>query len=91
MLGYMRFFELLQVAIGKRECLTSCLTDEEWDSLYLECEKHTVLGIAYVGILKLPKEQMPPSALLAKWRREAEVIKRRNELVRHVSTTTSRE
>ena len=81
MLGYMRFFELLQVAIGKRECLTSCLTDEEWDSLYLECEKHTVLGIAYVGILKLPKEQMPPSALLAKWRREAEVIKRRNELV----------
>lgn len=45
------------------------------------CEKQYVLRLAFVGIQKLPKEQMPPSDLLAKWTRETEVIKRRNELV----------
>ena len=45
------------------------------------CEKQYVLRLAFAGIQKLPKEQMPPSDLLAKWTRETEVIKRRNELV----------
>ncbi len=81
MLGNMRFFELLQVAIGNRECLTSCLTDEEWDSLYFECEKHNILGIAYVGITKLPKEQCPSSHLLETWSDVALTMKERNSLL----------
>lgn len=84
MLGNMRFFELLQVAIGKRECLTSCLTDEEWDSLCSECEKHCILGIAFVGIQKLPKEQMPPSELYAKWQKDAQTEKERREQVTEI-------
>lgn len=84
MLGNMRFFELLQVAIGKRECLTSCLTDEEWDSLCSECEKHSILGIAFVGIQKLPKEQMPPSELYAKWQKDAQTEKERREQVTEI-------
>lgn len=73
--------ELLHVAIGKRKSLIYCPTDDEWNEVYLLCEKQNVLRLAFVGIQKLSKEQMPPSALLAKWTREAEVIKRRNELV----------
>jgi hypothetical protein len=73
--------ELLHVAIGKRKSLIYCPTDDEWNEVYLLCEKQNVLRLAFAGIQKLPKEQMPPSDLLAKWRRETEVIKRRNELV----------
>ena len=73
------FFELLQVAIGNRQTLTSCPTDEEWESLYNECEKHALLGIAFAGVEKLPKEQTPPFDVLAEWLHDAQVAKERNE------------
>lgn len=78
---YSLLFNLLQTAIGVKDCLPRLLADEEWIKLHSTCILHNILGIAFAGIQKLPKEQMPPSALLAKWTREAEVIKRRNELV----------
>ena len=74
-------FRIFQIAFDGRGKLTRQLSDEEWNSLYIECQRQLVVCISLIGIQKLPKEQMPPSALLAKWRREAEVIKRRNELV----------
>lgn len=73
------FFEILQVAIGNRQTLTSCPTDEEWESLYNECEKHALLGIAFAGVEKLPKEQTPPFDVLAEWLHDAQVAKERNE------------
>ena len=72
-------FELLQVAIGNRKALTSRLTDEEWESLYSECEKHALLGIAFAGVEKLPKEQYPPFDVLAEWVHDAQVAKERNK------------
>ena len=73
------FFEILQVAIGNRQTLTSCPTDEEWESLYNECEKHALLGIAFAGVEKLPKEQTPPFDVLAEWLHDAQLAKERNE------------
>ena len=72
-------FELLQVAIGNRKALTSRLTDEEWESLYSECEKHALLGIAFCGVERLPKEQYPPFDVLAEWVHDAQVAKDRNK------------
>lgn len=73
------FFDLLQVAIGNRQALTSCPTDEEWDSLYNECEKHALLGIAFAGVERLPKEQCPPFDVLAEWVHDAQVTKENNK------------
>lgn len=72
-------FELLQVAIGNRKALTSRLTDEEWESLYSECEKHALLGIAFCGVERLPKEQFPPFDVAAEWVHDAQVAKERNK------------
>lgn len=74
----MALFELIQVAIGRRNKLTHPLSKEEWVSLRLECKKQALLGIGYVGITRLPKEQCPPIELLAQWVHGAEKIKRRN-------------
>ena len=53
------FFELLQIAIGNRKELTRQLTDDEWASMYGICEKQALLGIAFAGVERLPKEQVP--------------------------------
>lgn len=73
------FFELLQIAIGNRKELTRQLSCDEWESLYSECEKQALLGIAFAGVEKLPKEQYPPFDVLAEWVHDAQVTKERNE------------
>lgn len=75
-------FQILQVAIGKQQNLPRILSDDEWSELHSECVRQNVLGIAFTGILKLPDGQLPPSALYAKWKREAEVTKHRYELLK---------
>lgn len=75
------FFELLQIAIGNRKELTRQLLDDEWASLYSECEKHALLGITFCGVERLPKEQFPPFDVAAEWVHDAQVAKERNELL----------
>ena len=72
------FFELLQVAIGIRKELSRQLTDVEWEALYGICEKQALLGIAFAGVERLPKEQCPPFDVLAEWVHDAYLIKSQN-------------
>ena len=61
------FNELIQVAIGQRSCMSRALTMEEWKGLYGLLKKHALLGVGYVAIQKLPKEQWPPNAMIMQW------------------------
>ena len=61
------FFEFLQVTIGQRPRHTRALTMEEWKGLYGLLKKHALLGVGYVAIQKLPKEQWPPNAMIMQW------------------------
>ena len=72
-------FQLLQVAIGNRDCLTSCPTGEEWEELYPSSNRQRVIATVFDGILKLPKEQLPPSELFAKWQEDARIEKERRK------------
>ena len=72
------FFELIQVAIGQRSCLSRALTMEEWKGLYDLLKKHALLGVGYVAIQKLPREQWPPKAMILQWVAIAHQIRQRN-------------
>ena len=72
------FNELIQVAIGQRSCMSRALTMEEWKGLYGLLKKHTLLGIGYVAIQKLPREQWPPKAMILQWVAIAQQIRQRN-------------
>lgn len=61
------FFEFLQVTIGQRSCMSRALTMGEWKGLYGLLKKHALLGVGYVAIQKLPKEQWPPNAMIMQW------------------------
>ena len=69
------------MAIGNRKELTRQLSDDEWASLYSECEKQALLGITFCGVERLPKEQFPPFDVAAEWVHDAQVAKERNELL----------
>ena len=72
------FLELLQAAEGKRRCLSKVLTEEEWIQVYGLFKKHALLGIGYVAIQKLPREQWPPKAMILQWVAIAQQIRQRN-------------
>lgn len=76
-----RFLELLQIAIGKRDRLSHTPTMEEWRGLFADSQKQSVVGIAFAGVERLPKEQWPPQALLFEWIGAAERIKQKNALL----------
>lgn len=74
------FYNLLRIAIGNSMELPHQLNNDEWEALYNICKKQAVLGLVFVGIQKLPKEQMPPIELFEKWSEQALRAKARNEL-----------
>lgn len=73
------FFELIKIAIGQHEKLSTTPTAEEWEEAYDLAQRQTLTGIAFCGVQRLPEEQRPPRNLLMKWYMAAEQIKRKNE------------
>ena len=72
-------FELLKTAIGQRKVLSAVPSAKEWEAIYDLLSKHTLLGIGYVAIQKLPREQWPPKMLVLKWTSVATAISHQNK------------
>ena len=75
------FFELLQVALLLRTFLSSTPSEEEWNDIYEISKKHTLVGIAYSGIERLPSEQKPNLSFLWGWHQDVLNIEKNNELI----------
>lgn len=82
-------YELIQVAIGQRDKLSHTPTPEEWKRLYADALKQSVVGVAFEGVQKLPKEQWAPQALLFEWVGTCEQIKAQNQIVNKRSAEIS--
>lgn len=61
------------------------LAPEEWPALYEMAVRQSVLGVAYAGIQRLPKDAQPPMELAFQWASEAETIRGHNRLVNGVA------
>ena len=53
------FFALIRCGIGKDDRLPATPSKEQWDELFDIACKQTLQGIAYAGIEKLPKNNVP--------------------------------
>lgn len=77
---YDLFFELIQVAIGRKTCLSHTLTAKEWETLYRMAESQAVLGICFVGVKRTKETQTGmPGHLFLQWLAMAAKILQRNE------------
>lgn len=77
-------FTLIRLAFGAGEDESANFnveTAEEWSLLYSLASKLSVVGIAYAGICKLPKDRRPPLDLAFQWASEAEAIRGHNRMV----------
>lgn len=76
------FFELVQVALGVRPCLSHSPVAEELGELYAMAKKQSLVGVCFAGVQKLQAQQQePPEMLYLKWMGMAAKIQQRNELV----------
>ena len=77
------FFELIQVSIYRREALSRVPSPNEWISLFRMAQKQALVGICFIGVQRLPKEQREemPKGLMMQWFALAEGIRQRNALV----------
>lgn len=84
------FFELVQVALGKRVCLSHTPRStgsglafaDEWKALYDMAKKQSLVGVCFAGVQRLQTQrQEPPEMLYLTWMGMAAKIQQRNQTV----------
>lgn len=75
------FFDLIKVAVEEKDTLSGMPTPDEWIAIYTLAKEHTLEGILFSAIEKLPKEQRPPRPILLKWFAATEIIQQKNRIV----------
>lgn len=76
------FFELIQVTLGVRVCLSHSPTPEEWKMLYDIAKKQSLMGVCFAGVQRLVgQQQEPPEMTYLTWMGMAAKIQQRNQTV----------
>lgn len=80
------FFELIQLSLGARDCLSRNPSVEEWKMIYENAYRQSLLGISFSAVTKLPECQRPQGDLFFQWLSMAVEIQNRNK---HVDEQTA--
>ncbi|MCQ2105097.1 MAG: nucleotidyltransferase family protein [Fibrobacter sp.] len=81
---YDNFFLLLRIALGCPGASVGAfprLSADEWERIYNEADRQTLLGLAFDGVMKLPQELRPPMELMFQWASEAESFSGLNKIL----------
>lgn len=72
--------ELLQIALQRKTELSRIPSASEWQQLYKVSEDHSIIGLMFGGIERLPKNQLPPMDLLMDWLGQTEYQKSEKDI-----------
>lgn len=76
------FFELIQVALDVRTCLTHSPSEDDWSRLYELVKKQSLVGVCFAAVQKLQlQHQCPPETLYLTWLGMSAKIQQRNEVL----------
>ena len=73
----MEFLELLRYSLNQ-DSSSVAEGNTDWVALHENAKRHSLLGVLFDGIERLPKEKLPPRSLLLKWLTEKEFIRKQN-------------
>ena len=73
------YFEFLKVVVGNADILSFRPTDEEWECLFLFCQRQALIGIGFTAVEKLhEKGIICPKNLMRRWFSLTMQIEQRN-------------
>ena len=76
------FFELIQISLGHKKCLSRTPSVAEWGLLYDTAKKQSLVGVCFAGVQMLVNQHRePPEMLYLTWMGMAAKIQQRNEVV----------
>lgn len=76
------FYQLVQVALGLRPCLSHSPSADEWGELYAMANKQSLIGVCFAGVQRLQTQRKePPEMTYFTWMGMAAKIQQRNEVV----------
>ena len=78
------FFELIQVALGNRICLSRIPSKQEWGTLYMMAKNQAVLGVCFIALQSLAKHHQLENLsvkLRSQWLGAVAMIQAKNELM----------
>lgn len=75
------FFELLQMAVGRREGLSGTPAKEEWKAMFRMAREQALVGVFTEAVCCLPEEMRPPRKPLARLCSEVMMIEDTNRLL----------
>lgn len=76
------FYDLIQVAIGERVCLSHSPSADEWGELYAMAKKQSLVGVCFAGVRRLQQQRQElPEMLYLTWMGMTAKIQQRNEVV----------
>ncbi len=73
-----QFLQLMRIALGNADSLDAPLSLEEWEEVMMMSAKQSVVGVAFSGVERLPREQMPPLEVVMDWSAVVDKIEREN-------------
>ena len=77
--------QLIRIALGNATSFNAPLSSEDWKNLIDMSAKQAVMGIAFSGVERLPKEQMPPLEIVLDWSAVVDYINKKNRHLNDVS------
>ena len=72
------FLALLRYSLGIEETFPFTPTPEQWQQLYVESHRQSLVGMLFDGVNRLRGEQRPPMEMTMQWANEAEIIRGMN-------------
>ena len=81
-------YELIQVSLGRRACLSRTPSESQWHELYAIAKKQSLVGVCFAGVQKLVEQQQTPEEMLyLTWMGMAAKIQQKNEVVNRQCVT----
>lgn len=75
---YSLFLRLIRIALGNAERMEASLSADEWEALINMAVKQGMVGVAFSGVEKLPKGQMPPLEVIMDWSAAVDYMEKEN-------------
>lgn len=83
------FFELIQISVGNRATFSATPTTKQWHEMYEQARTHSLSGILFAALERMPKDQLPDRQTLMKWYMLTNKIKERNPIMTRACTTVT--